>query len=140
MALDAGISICDNYMFGLPGDTMETMRETLEFARELHCGYPNMYCTMAYPGSQLYKDAVAKGIPLPETWLGYAQLSYETQPLPTETLSSADVLRFRDYAFNAYFENNPGYWAMIESKFGQSAVDAIHQMLKGKLKRKLLGD
>ena len=140
MAKGAGISICDNYMFGLPGDTVDTMRETLELARELNCGYPNMYCTMAYPGSQLYKDALESGIDLPESWLGYAQLSYETKPLPTETLSSAEVLRFRDYAFNTYFENNEPYWNMIHEKFGQQAVDAIQKVLQGKLKRKLLGD
>jgi radical SAM superfamily enzyme YgiQ (UPF0313 family) len=137
---EAGLSVLANFMFGLPGDTLESMRDTLSLARELNCEFINFSCTMAYPGSELYREALTKGIELPETWLGYAQLSYETQPLPTETLSSAEVLRFRDYAFNAFFENNPGYWAMIESKFGQPAVDAIHKMLEGRIKRKLLGD
>jgi len=137
LILDSGISVCDNYMFGLPGDTIETMQQTLTLARELNCGYPNMYCTMAYPGSQLYKNARKED--LPETWLGYAQLSYETKPLPTATLTAAEVLSFRDYAFNAFFQDNDTYFKMIEKKFGMSAVNAIKETLShGKLKRKIL--
>ena len=140
MCNDAGISVCDNYMFGLPGDTIETMRDTLSLARELNCGYPNMYCTMAYPGSELYTIALKNGFDLPDSWLGYAQLSYETHPLPTENLSSKDILAFRDYAFEAFFKDNDAYFEMIRKKFGQPAVNAINDMLKGKIKRRLLGD
>lgn len=140
MCLDAGISVCDNYMFGLPGDTLETMKDTLALAKELNCGYPNMYCTMAYPGSQLYNQALREGWELPDSWLGYSQLSYDTHPLPTESLASRQVLEFRDFAFNDFFTNNEPYYEMIYNKFGQQAVDAIKDMAKGRLKRKLLGD
>ena len=77
---------------------------------------------------------------LPDSWLGYAQLSYETHPLPTEYLTSKEILAFRDYAFEAFFKDNDSYFNMIEKKFGQPAVDAINGMLEGKLKRKLLGN
>jgi len=141
MIRDAGIFVCDNYMFGLPGDNIETMKETLALAREINCGYPNMYCTMAYPGSELYRKYLNENpSALPDSWLGYAQMSYETKPLPTEFLTSEEVLRFRDYAFNAFFKNNESYFEMIKSNFGQPAVDAINNMLTGHIKRKLLGE
>jgi len=113
------------------------MQETLDMAKELNCEYTNFYVAMAYPGSQLYEDAVRDKIPLPETWLGYAQFSAETFPLPTKYLSSADILRFRDNAFQEFY-SSPRYQDMIRKKFGQDTVEHIREMLKHKLHRKLL--
>jgi radical SAM superfamily enzyme YgiQ (UPF0313 family) len=136
----AGVHICSNFMFGLPGDSIETMRESLALARELCCEHPNLYCTMAYPGSKLYLEALAKGWELPDSWLGYAQLSYETHPLPTENLSSREILAFRDYAFQEFYHDNQRYYNNILKYFGPSAVDAVNTMVSGKIPRKLLGD
>jgi anaerobic magnesium-protoporphyrin IX monomethyl ester cyclase len=136
---DAGIDLCANFMFGLPGDTMETMQENLDFALELQCAFPSMFCTMAIPGSDLYVEALKKNLPLPDTWLGYASQGYDFLPLPTETLSAADIVRFRDYAFDTYFKH-PGYLAMIERKFGREARQHIEGMTAVRLKRKVLGD
>lgn len=135
-----GLSIVLNIMFGLPGESLEDMRETLRRARELNCEYPNIYCTMAYPGSRLYRE-VLRDHPqwLPETWAGYTQLGYETKPLPTEFASAEEILAFRDQAFVAYFEDNPAYFAMIRNQFGEQAALAIEKMLEGKPHRKILG-
>lgn len=133
----AGINVCGNFMFGLPDDDFGTMQETLDLAKELNCEYTNFYVTMAYPGSQLYEDAVRRNIKLPETWLGYAQLSEETVPLPTKYLSSADVLRFRDRAFEEFY-SSPKYINMITKKFGQKIAEHIQEMRTYKIHRKLL--
>ena len=134
-------SISGNLMFGLPGETIEDMKNDLAAFRDLNIEYPNIYCTMAYPGSQLYEETLRNNPEwLPDNWAGYAQLSYETQPLPTTHLTSAEILRFRDFAFEEYFRDNEKYFNMIHTKFGQPAVDAIQDILKGKLKRKILGD
>lgn len=132
----AGIHVGANFIFGLPDDDTETMQETLDMAKELNCEYTNFYVAMAYPGSQLYKDALLKNIKLPDTWLGYAQFSAETLPLPTKHLSNAEVLRFRDRAFEEY-HSSPTYLEMIVHKFGQETAAYIEGMLKHKLKRNL---
>lgn len=136
---DAGIDLCANFMFGLPGDTMKTMQENLDFALELQCAFPSFFCTMAIPGSDLYDVAIKDGTPLPDSWLGYASQGYEFMPLPTESLSSAEVLRFRDHVFDAYFTNRD-YLGMIEKKFGEAAREHIEGMTSIKLRRKILGD
>lgn len=137
MTKEAGISILANFMVGLPDDDLETMQETLDLARELNCEYTNIYATMAYPGSQLYSEALANNIALPAIWRGYAAFSEECLPLPTKYLSAEDVLRFRDKAF-VEFHSNPRYLDMIKQKFGQVAVDNIKKMLSHKLERKIL--
>lgn len=134
----SGIHIVANFMFGLPEDTQESMERTLEFAKRVNCEWPNFYTTMAYPGSKLYRDCLEAKMPLPGSWLGYSQYSYECVPLPTKHISGKDVLAFRDHAFQMYFEDNERYFSMMESKFGQTVVQDIRAMLEKRLRRKIL--
>jgi len=90
---------------------------------------------MAYPGSQLYNIAVKEGWPLPEKWSGYSQHSADTLPLATKHLTGGQVLAFRDYAFDTYF-NNPRYLNMMARKFGIETVKHIREMASCKLERK----
>jgi radical SAM superfamily enzyme YgiQ (UPF0313 family) len=133
------IYVLGNYMFGLPEDNMETMNETLDQAIELNCEYANFYSAMAYPGSELYEWASKKDGYLPESWTGFAQLGYDTQPLPTKYLQAKEVLRFRDEAFSKYY-SNPGYMEMLERKFGNKVRKHMEKMLDINVKRRILGD
>lgn len=134
---DAGMDICANFMFGLPGDTWDSMQNNLNFAYECNCAFPSFFCTMAPPGSELYERASELGLVLPDTWDGYAQQGYNFLPLSTDELSAKEVLAFRDYAFTSYF-TNPRYLHMIEQKFGKKALTHIEDMAKIPLKRKIL--
>jgi len=133
---DAGIYVIGNYIFGLPDDTHESMRETLDLAIEANCEFANFYSAMAYPGSPLYRMALEKGWELPDSWIGYSQHSYETKPLCTEVLSAAEVLKFRDKAFMKYF-SNPRYLDMVRTKFGEEVVRHVQDMTRIQLRRKL---
>ncbi len=134
---DAGLYIIGNFIFGLPDDDLETMRQTLEMAKQFNFEYVNFYTAMAYPGSQLYEDALKQGIRLPEAWHGYSQYAEETLPMPTKYLSAAEVLRFRDSAFKEYFAN-PRYVEMVRKKFGPRVVEHIEEMLKHEIRRKFV--
>lgn len=136
---EADIKIISNYIFGFPDDTLETMQQTLDLALELNTEMANMYPCQALPGSPMYTNAVKRGEDLPTTAEEFAFLSYESKPLPTKTLSSADVLRFRDEAWQTYF-TNPKYLALVEESFGKQERQNVEEMSKVRLKRKLLGD
>lgn len=127
-----GINVIGNFIFGLPDDTRESMQATLRLAKDLNCEFANFYSAMAYPGSKLFEEADPKD--LPASWSGYSQHSYDTRPLPTATLSSREVLAFRDFAFHNYFEDER-YLSMIEQKFGSQAVAHIRHMTTQHLPR-----
>jgi len=131
----ADVYIMGNFIFGLPDDNLDTMQETLDMAKELNLEYINFYTAMAYPGSQLYYEALQKEIKLPEQWHGYSQYGEETLPMPTKYLSAAEVLRFRDNAFKEYL-SNPDYLEIIGEKFGSKVVEHIKEMLKHEIHRK----
>jgi anaerobic magnesium-protoporphyrin IX monomethyl ester cyclase len=83
----------------------------------------------------LYQIAVKEGWLLADRWSGYSQHSADTLPLPTRYLSGAEVLRFRDHAFQVYF-SNPKYLEMINQKFGAESAKHIRLMTSHKLERK----
>ena len=135
----AGINVIGNYIFGLPEDDVSTMQETLDMAKELRCEFSNFYCAMAYPGSQLYLEALRNEDILPESYVGYSQHSYEMRPLDTKKIKAKDVVSFRDNAFHEYYEDED-YLNFIEHKFGTTTRKEIEQMTKIKLKRRILED
>jgi anaerobic magnesium-protoporphyrin IX monomethyl ester cyclase len=134
---EAGISVIGNFIFGLPDDDLATMQETLDLALELNCEFANFYSAMAYPGSPLYTAALQKGWDLPETWSGYSQHSFDCLPLPTDKIGAAEVLRFRDQAFDRYFTSKR-YLDMATQKFGWNTRTHLEHMTRHKLRRKLL--
>lgn len=132
-----GMNVISNYIFGFPDDTLETMQQTLDLALALCTEMVNMYPCQALPGSPLYQEALRNGWQLPDSYAGYAFLSYESQPLPTKSLSAAEVIRFRDRAWQMYFTHQP-YLDLIERKFGIQERRNVEEMAKIKLRRKLL--
>jgi hypothetical protein len=98
-----------------------------------------MYPCQALPGSPLYHTARQNGWELPRTFEEFAFLSYESAPMRTKYLSAAEVLKFRDQAWQTYFKN-PAYLSLIEKKFGVIERHNIEKMSEIQLKRKLLGD
>ena len=136
---DSDINIISNYIFGFPEDTLETMQQTLDLALELNTEMANMYPCQALPGSPMYHMAKRNGWALPDSYEGYAFLAYESQPLPTKYLNSAEVLKFRDEAWQTYFTNS-AYLDLVERKFGDQERKNVEDMASVRLKRKILGD
>ena len=137
MMRDEGMYVAANYIFGLPMDTHDSMKRTLEFSLENKTEFVNMYTAMAYPGSPLYYEAKRKGYKLPETYSGYSQHAYDTQNLANENLSAAEILKFRDDAWMSYHKDE-GYLSLLEDKFGKKARQRVEDSTKIKLKRKIL--
>lgn len=129
MTKDADISIVGNYMFGFWDDSLYTMRETLDLAKELNCEYSNFYCMSIYPGTRLYDEMLAKGVSLPITSEEFAQMSPNFKPVPTKHVTGQAVREFRDAAFNEYFRDS-GYLAMMASRFGEGVIDEIKGMTR----------
>jgi anaerobic magnesium-protoporphyrin IX monomethyl ester cyclase len=137
---DMGFYVGANYIFGLPDDNEDSMKETLELSLRINSEWSNFYSGMAYPGSQLYPMAKRKAWMLPDDkngpgWIGYSQHAYETLPLRTEHMKGSEVLNFRDEAFNTYFKNSD-YISMITKTFGNKTAEHILKMTNHKLKRK----
>src|SRR5271154_4790466 len=58
---DLGVVIHGTFIMGLPGETQETIRETIAFAKEVNPHTLQVSLAAPYPGTHLYKQALENG-------------------------------------------------------------------------------
>ncbi len=102
---DLGITVHGTFIIGLPGETRETIQETIRFAREVNPHSIQVSVAAPYPGTELYRQARENGW-LPEDEDGAALVGQDGTQLAalsypglghTEILESADALYKRFY-------------------------------------------
>ena len=58
---ELGITVHGTFILGLPGETKETIRQTIDFAKEINPHSLQVSLAAPYPGTELYAQAVANG-------------------------------------------------------------------------------
>lgn len=70
---EAGIATYADFMIGNPDETLQDIYETLNFALELNPDYVHYSITMPLPRTQLYKEALDRGIIEKDYWTEFAK-------------------------------------------------------------------
>jgi radical SAM superfamily enzyme YgiQ (UPF0313 family) len=131
------INVIQNYIVGLPGESIKDAEDNINFAIDLNCAAYNVHPAMALPGSQLYTDAVINKKRLPENYSEFGFSSYDCIPLSNGIMTEEEILEIRDENWNKYYTNN-SVLDMVKTRFGKNAKDNIIQMSQIKVRRKLL--
>jgi len=71
----AGIERLASFILGFPGETVETIKKTIRFARFLNPDYVQFTVCTPYPGTELYHELKSKGAILVEDWSRYDALT-----------------------------------------------------------------
>ena len=96
----AGIKTQAFFMLGGPGETKETLKETIEFAIKLDPDNAQFAAAVPYPGTEMYEESVRKGYLKAKTWEDYAARDIV---LETETLSRLDLEKARLEAYRRFY-------------------------------------
>jgi hopanoid biosynthesis associated radical SAM protein HpnJ len=139
-----GLVIHGDFIMGLPGETHETINNTIAFAKELDVETIQVSVAHAYPGTELYDYAVKNGFMVGDSKMvdeGGHQLAHIQYPgLPADDILSA-VHRFYDeYYFrpkavyrilkNAMFDSNDRKRLYKEAKTFLKLRNARNKMVK----------
>ena len=92
------IRVAAFYVLGLPGDTRESILETIEYAKRLDTQVAEFYVATPFPGSPLYEEV--KGKLLTEDLTRYDAF---TPVFEHEHLSCEEIARLREMAFTRYY-------------------------------------
>ena len=114
-----GLLVNGCFILGLPGDTKETIGETIEFAKELNPDTAQFYPLMVYPGTEAYEWAKRSGHLTTEDyskWLTKDGLHTTTVSRPD--LSAEELVKACDRARKEFYMR-PRY---IAGKFMQSVL------------------
>lgn len=106
-AKKAGIKVYCSFIFGLPGENLRTVEETIEFVKRALPTGAQFNVAVPYPGTELYKIAANKG------WIrvgaGWRKMYQHEAVMRTDKLSYHDLSEARKKAYRAlYF--NPRWW------------------------------
>ncbi len=100
MLKSAGVPITTSYIIGLPGDTHETIKETLDFARELNTEQMKFMLLTPVPGTDVYRMAVERGLLDPENLEQMEKTTfYDATAVNLSAVSTEDLLRYQDIAY-----------------------------------------
>lgn len=119
-AKKAGILVHGCIMMGNPGETRETIQESIEFAKELNCDSMQFYPLYVYPGTEAYEWAKANGY-LTTTdysqWLtedGHHNCVISLPGLPAE-----ELVRLCDEALKDYHLRTAYLWMKLKQAVRQ---------------------
>ncbi len=72
-----GFTIHGCFMIGAPGETEDSARKTVEFAKSLPCDTVQFSGLCPYPGTELYDWAQKSGFLVPHDWTEWVDSNYE---------------------------------------------------------------
>jgi len=118
------------FTFGLPGETEDTMRRTIDYAIELNPDTVQFSIMTPYPGTEYYKQLDVKGYIVSKDWSDYDGASKSV--IRTEYLSGKDLEKAKEEAFRIWKRHKRGRQSFITMPFDRELRMAFKNNLKSK--------
>lgn len=128
-----GIETLNSCMIGLPGETVETVRETLKFLREnKEIKQANISIAVPYPGTELYNMAKAGENKLKLIVKDFSKFRrYNVATMQVGDLSPDDLVNLQNQAFASIYMFSPERWEPMIAKSGlQGAQITVNRLMK----------
>lgn len=96
------IGTTGHFIIGLPGETRETIKNTINLAREIDCGFASFNMVMTLPGTSLYKKAEDDGLITQENALK-SHSDVEVPDISYSELTPEELKYYSKYAFRKFY-------------------------------------
>jgi anaerobic magnesium-protoporphyrin IX monomethyl ester cyclase len=102
---EVGIKTQAFFLFGIPGETQDTIQETIQFAKELNASSTQFAVAIPHPGTALYEECKANGWLTSENWVDYTSEAslIETPWLTAKEVEAARLRAYREYYYRPRF-------------------------------------
>ena len=108
---DSGIRVGGFFVLGMPGETKNSIEKTFTFARELNLDYYAFSVATAYPGTELYENAIKNGKIHKDSysldgsdWIADVTANF-TDDIETEELRQYQNKAFTEFVLKKQFGN-----------------------------------
>ena len=101
---ELGIRTLGHFIIGLPGETFESVKRTVDYAIKLGCDYASFNIAEAPLGTKLRDEAIKKGLIDSKKQASFLAF----QAYIPEGLTFEDIIQWRDYAVKRFYLR-PGY-------------------------------
>lgn len=101
---EAGIQLHGTFIFGMPGETTETMRKTIDFAKELDLDFVQFSVAQPYPGTEFFKYLESNGCLRFKKWSDYLDSEGRITPIfEYQNLSVEEMQCWLRQAYKEYY-------------------------------------
>jgi len=97
----AGIVSLAYFIIGLPGETEETSKKTIKFAKKINPDYVNFHIATPFPGTELYDYAKNNNLLVSNNWDDYEEEG--SAVIRTETMTPEQLVKYQKYAMNSFY-------------------------------------
>ena len=109
-----GVTVHGTFILGLPGETQDTIRKTIEFAKQINPHTIQVSLAAPYPGTTLYEQALAKGWLRPEDDLNLVnEQGVQLAALSYPHLSSDDIFRSVELFYRQFYFRPAKIWEIV---------------------------
>jgi len=98
-----GVVVHGTFIMGLPGETHETIEETIRFAKEINPHTIQVSLAAAYPGTYLHKQAMENGWLLPDSTHIVAQEGFQVSSLNYPHLSHEEIFAALEKFYKRFY-------------------------------------
>ncbi len=112
---NVGIDSVVYFVIGIPGETRESILETIEFAKTLNPDYVEFYPATPYPGTEFYDVVSENGSLIEDNWENF---HYNHHVVETPGLSTDDISGLIKHAYSQFYFR-PGYLPVLLRKMGR---------------------
>ena len=127
-AKGVGIKTVGHFIFGLPGETRQTMQETMDLALRLDLDLAQFYCAVPIPGTSLYQMALANG------WINndvpWEQFRQDQAIMELPGLPAEEVTQFRKYASRRFYFRPATVFKIVQLSGLKHMVDLVQPAVK----------
>jgi anaerobic magnesium-protoporphyrin IX monomethyl ester cyclase len=110
---EAGILSMAYFIIGLPGETRETVRESIRFAKRIAPDYVNFHVATPFPGTDLYEEAQEKGWLTSTNWDDYEEEG--SAVLQVGELTPEELQRLQSQAMRSFYLRPSRLWRELRS-------------------------
>jgi anaerobic magnesium-protoporphyrin IX monomethyl ester cyclase len=102
---EAGIESLAHVIFGLPGESMDTIKQTINFVIGLDPDYAQFYCAIPFPGTEFYRLAKEKNWLVADNWSKFEinQAVIATDKLSVNDLRDAKTTAYKRFYLRPYY-------------------------------------
>ena len=122
----AGLQVTAHLALGYPGETAETIADTIRFARRLPLDYAQFYCVVPFPGSRMFQLCLDQELFIDEPWERFEQ---NFSIISTPELSAAEVMAWRSRAYRSFYLRPSRVWRVLRHEVGLRGLPRFLRMM-----------
>ena len=114
----AGIPSCAHILYGLPGEKLRDMRESMSFVKKLDPTYAIFRLALALPGTRLFEDGVSQGNIEPDAWDVFTENGGQLPIFIPEGVCLREMIDLRELSVKSFYFRKSYVASRLKHKAG----------------------